>query len=64
MPWCCEDETTPASEQTLDWALRGSELHIPAPNEGKIIFCQRRKTDQLSCVVWECKQLKALYGGQ
>ena len=30
MPWCCEDETTPASEQTLDWALRGSELHVPA----------------------------------
>ena len=27
---CCEDETTPASEQTLDWALRGSELHVPA----------------------------------
>ena len=30
MPWCCEDETTPASEQTLDWALGGSELHVLA----------------------------------
>ncbi len=21
MPWCCEDETTQASEQMLEWAM-------------------------------------------
>ena len=30
MPWCCEDETTPASEEMLEWALDGSELHVPS----------------------------------
>jgi len=30
MPWCCEDETTPASEEMLEWATQGSELHVPA----------------------------------
>lgn len=30
MPWCCEDETTPASEEMLNWALEGSRLHVPA----------------------------------
>lgn len=30
MPWCCEDETTPASEVTLEWATEGSELHVPS----------------------------------
>jgi predicted nucleic acid-binding protein len=30
MPWCCEDETTPASEEMLDWARDGSALHVPA----------------------------------
>lgn len=30
MPWCCEDETTPASEQMLEWAMEGSELHVPS----------------------------------
>ena len=30
MPWCCEDETTPASEQILEWATEGSELHVPS----------------------------------
>lgn len=30
MPWCCEDETTPASEEMLEWALQGSRLHVPA----------------------------------
>jgi predicted nucleic acid-binding protein len=30
MPWCCEDETTPASEEMLEWAMDGSELHIPS----------------------------------
>ena len=30
MPWCCEDETTPASEEMLDWAKDGSALHVPA----------------------------------
>lgn len=30
MPWCCEDETTLASEEMLDWAIRGSELHVPS----------------------------------
>jgi len=30
MPWCCEDETTPASEALLDWATQGSELHVPS----------------------------------
>lgn len=30
MPWCCEDETTPGSEETLDYAIRGSELHVPS----------------------------------
>jgi len=30
MPWCCEDETTPASEETLDWAIRGCELPVPS----------------------------------
>jgi hypothetical protein len=24
MPWCCEDETTPASEEMLEWAINGS----------------------------------------
>jgi len=26
----CEDETTPASEEMLEWAIEGSELHVPA----------------------------------
>jgi len=30
MPWCCEDETTPASEEMLEWAIAGSELHVPS----------------------------------
>ncbi len=30
MPWCCEDETTAASEEMLDWAKDGSELHVPS----------------------------------
>jgi predicted nucleic acid-binding protein len=30
MPWCCEDETTPASEEMLEWAIEGSNLHVPA----------------------------------
>lgn len=30
MPWCCEDETTPASEEMLEWAIRGSELYVPS----------------------------------
>ena len=30
MPWCCEDETTTASEEMLDWAKEGSELHVPS----------------------------------
>jgi predicted nucleic acid-binding protein len=30
MPWCCEDETTPASERMLEWAMEGSELHVPS----------------------------------
>ncbi len=30
MPWCCEDETTPASEEMLEWARQGSELHVPS----------------------------------
>jgi predicted nucleic acid-binding protein len=30
MPWCCDDETTPASEEMLEWAKQGSELHVPS----------------------------------
>ena len=30
MPWCCEDETTKASEEMLHWAAEGSELHVPS----------------------------------
>jgi predicted nucleic acid-binding protein len=30
MPWCCEDETTPSSDEMLDWAKEGSELHVPS----------------------------------
>jgi predicted nucleic acid-binding protein len=30
MPWCCEDESTPASELLLEWAMDGSELHVPS----------------------------------
>ena len=30
MPWCCEDETTPASEALLDRVVQGCELHLPA----------------------------------
>ena len=30
MPWCCDDETTPASEEMLEWAKDGSELHVPS----------------------------------
>lgn len=30
MPWCCEDETTPASEEMLDWAREGAQLHVPS----------------------------------
>jgi hypothetical protein len=30
MPWCCEDEATPASEKTLAWAIAGSDLHVPS----------------------------------
>ena len=37
MPWCCEDETTPASEEMLDWAREGSELHVPSLRGGEIL---------------------------
>ena len=30
IPWCCEDETTQASEQILEWAIEGSVLHVPS----------------------------------
>ena len=30
MPWCCEDETTTTSEQMLEWAMEGSQLHVPS----------------------------------
>jgi predicted nucleic acid-binding protein len=30
MPWCCEDETTPASEEMLEWARQGTELDVPS----------------------------------
>jgi|SRR5665213_1181417 len=30
MPWCCEDETTLASEEMLEWAMNGSALHVPS----------------------------------
>lgn len=30
MPWVCEDETTPASEEMLEWAMDGSALHVPS----------------------------------
>ncbi|MDP9084541.1 MAG: type II toxin-antitoxin system VapC family toxin [Pseudomonadota bacterium] len=30
IPWCCEDETTQASEQMLEWAMEGSALHVPS----------------------------------
>ena len=30
MPWCCEDEKTPASEEMLEWAGQGSKLHVPS----------------------------------
>jgi predicted nucleic acid-binding protein len=30
MPWYCEDETTQASEQMLEWAVEGSALHVPS----------------------------------
>lgn len=30
LPWCCEDETTPASEEMLGWAIAGSALHVPS----------------------------------
>jgi len=30
MPWCCEDETTPASEEMLEWTMNGSALHVPS----------------------------------
>ena len=29
MPWCCEDETTAASEEMLNWAMQGNEMHVP-----------------------------------
>jgi predicted nucleic acid-binding protein len=30
LPWCCEDETTAASEETLEWAQDGRVLHVPS----------------------------------
>jgi predicted nucleic acid-binding protein len=30
MPWCCEDETTAASDEMLNWAKEGSELYVPS----------------------------------
>lgn len=30
MPWCCEDEKTPASEEMLEWAGKGAKLHVPS----------------------------------
>jgi predicted nucleic acid-binding protein len=30
IPWCCEDETTPSSEEMLAWAVGGSALHVPS----------------------------------
>lgn len=30
MPWCCEDEATPASEELLQRAARRDALHVPS----------------------------------
>jgi len=30
MPWVCEDEATPSSEQVLTWAIAGSYLYVPS----------------------------------
>ena len=30
IPCCCEDETTLASEELLELATQGSELHVPS----------------------------------
>lgn len=30
LPWCYEDEQTPFSDQLLDWAGSGSQLHVPS----------------------------------
>ena len=37
IPWCCEDETTQASEQMLEWAMDGSALHVPSLWTGEIL---------------------------
>jgi len=37
MLWCCEDETTPASEEMLEWARQGSELHVPSIRAWEIL---------------------------
>ena len=35
MPWVCEDETTAASEEILDWALQGSNCIFQSSGSGK-----------------------------
>ena len=35
MPWCCEDETTEASEQMLEWAMDGSAFMFHPYGLGK-----------------------------
>ena len=30
LPWCYEDEQTAFSDQLLDWAALGSQLHVPS----------------------------------
>ncbi|MGA3099821.1 MAG: type II toxin-antitoxin system VapC family toxin [Bryobacteraceae bacterium] len=50
IPWRCEDETTPASERMLEWAMQGSELHVPSLwvweilNVAGVIIRRRRVT--------------------
>jgi predicted nucleic acid-binding protein len=43
MPWCCEDETIKASEEMLDWAADGSELHVPSLWGWEIMNADREK---------------------
>jgi predicted nucleic acid-binding protein len=30
MPWCCQDEATSSSEETLTWAIDGAEINVPS----------------------------------
>jgi len=64
LPWCYEDEQTPFSDQLLDLAATGSQLHVPSiwPLEivNALIQGVRRKRLPAERATEFLEQLKAL----